>query len=249
MDSPIFQLQDVSYSYLNRFPALRGLSLVIRRGESLAVIGPNASGKSTLMKLLDGLIFPSSGEVMAFGHRISEAIMGDPGFSSYFRKRVGFLFQNPEVQLFCPTVWEEIAFGPIHLGLDKGEIQERTEDLIKILGLEDLRDRPPHTLSEGERKKVALAAILSPNPEVLLLDEPTEGLDPKTQAWLMGLLAELHRAGKTLVLATHDLGIAERASERAFVLAEDHTPLAQGDLAEILANEDLLLQANLIYKV
>jgi len=248
MSIPVFQLNNVSYYYLNRIPAVRDVSLEVLPGERIAIVGANGSGKSTLMHLLDGLILPSSGQLLAFGQELTESKLEDAEFNRLFREKVGFLFQNADVQLFCPNVWEEIAFGPLQLNLPREEILRRVEDVMEMLGIRELRDRPPYALSGGEKKRVAIGSILSMNPQVLILDEPTNGLDPRTQQWLIELLAELHLAGKTLITATHDLSIVEEIADRVLVMDESHHIVAEGHTSQILNNFDLLLEVNLIHE-
>ncbi len=247
---PVYELKNVNYFYLNKIPALKDISISIEEGEQLAILGANGSGKSTLLKLLDGLIFPSSGVVKAFGNTLTENILdGDGGdFPQYFRKKVGLIFQNSEAQLFCPTVMDEIKFGPLQLDIPENNINQRVHDVMEMLNIENLKDRAPYTLSGGEKKKVAIASVLSINPDVLLLDEPTNGLDPRTQRWLLELLIELRKTGKTIIIATHDLGIVEEVSERAIVFSEDHRIVANGETQAILNDTALLMQVNLIHE-
>lgn len=240
----IFELEDVSYSYLKKYPALVDVNLEIERGESVAILGANGSGKSTLLHILDALIFPSSGTIKAFGRVLSEEILNG---GMEFRKKVGLLFQNPDVQLFSPTVYDEIAFGPLQLE-NQGEVASTVDRVMKMLEIVPLKERMPHTLSGGEKKKVAIASVLSIDPEVLLLDEPTDGLDPRTQLWFMELIAEFRKMGKTVVTATHDLNFARAVTGRAVVVSEDHRILADGDGEKILSNRELLLKANLIHE-
>jgi cobalt/nickel transport system ATP-binding protein len=214
----LFDLRNIEYTFAARYPALRGIDLKIEAGERLVVLGANGCGKSTLLHILAGLLFPTAGEVWAFGRRLTEEAFGDASFTAFFRGRVGFLFQNPEVQLFCPTVLDEVAFGPLQLNASQEEALEKSREVIAMLGLEKISDRSPHQLSGGEKKKVALASVLSLNPDVLLLDEPAGGLDPRTQVWLTELLNELHALGKTIVTATHDLSIVEDIADRAVVM-------------------------------
>lgn len=244
----IFELQAVDYAYAGRFPALRSVSLKVRRGDRLAIVGTNGSGKSSLLHILDGLIFPARGEVRAYGEELSEQKFRDAAFTAFFRQRVGLLFQNPDVQLFCPTVRDEVAFGPLQLNCPPAEALARAREIMEMLGLEALAERSPHQLSGGEKKKVALASVLAANPDVLLLDEPAGGLDPRMQVWLMELLWRLHSMGKTIITSTHDLSILGEISERAVVMGEDHSIAAQGTPAEILDDLDLLLKANLIHE-
>ncbi len=248
MKQNVFEVKGVSYSCLDRFPALCGVSLKVAEKESIALLGANGSGKSSLLHVLNGLVFPQEGEVRFHGQRLSEEALNDGEFNGYFRKTVGLIFQNSDVQLFSPTVWDEVAFGPIQLGLSKAEVEGRVNDLLKMLHMENLKDRPPYHLSGGEKKKVAIASTLAVNPDVLLLDEPTNGLDPRTQAWLIELLLELRKAGKTIVIASHDLMVVEKISDRVIVIGEDHRVAAEGMTPDILADKALLLKVNLIHE-
>ncbi|MHB8792909.1 MAG: energy-coupling factor ABC transporter ATP-binding protein [Thermoleophilia bacterium] len=242
----IFEVDAVGFSYEDA-EALAGVSFRVDAGERLALLGANGSGKSTLLKMLDGLIFPSTGVITAFGETLSENALRDNGYSQTFRRRVGFVFQNSDAQLFSPSVWEEIAFGPLHLGLSSEEVERRTQETIHILGLEHLKDRPPFHLSGGEKKKVALASVLAIEPDVLLFDEPTAGLDPKTETFLARLILQLSEAGKTIVTATQDLRLVEEIADRVIILGEDHRLAGEGTAARILADRELLLAANLIH--
>jgi cobalt/nickel transport system ATP-binding protein len=247
----IFDLRDVSYTYIQRFDALKDVTLSFKAGEQTAILGANGSGKSTLLSILNALTYPTSGEFSAFGTPIKEEVfdtLEDNEFARFFRKKVGFLFQNPDIQLFSSTVFDEIAFGPLQLDLPPDEVQKRTEEVIAMLGIENLRDRAPHMLSGGEKKKVCIASILSTNPDVLLLDEPTGGLDPRSQMWLIGIIQDLAKAGKTIITATHDLDIVEQISTRAIVVGEDHTIKVDSDCAGVMSNMDLLISANLIHR-
>ena len=245
--SEVFSLHEVSYHYKAGTPALNEVTLSIQEGERVALLGANGSGKSTLLMVMAGLITPTSGEVTAFGEPLSADYLTDEQRAQAFRRRVGIVFQSSDAQLFSPTVREEIAFGPLHLELPKDEVTRRITETLALLGLEDLAERAPYNLSGGEKKKVALASVLSMNPEVLMLDEPTSGLDPRTQHWLIELLGRLHLAHKTLVMATHRLETLCELADRAVVLSEDHRVVAVGPVDSILANRDLLLEVNLIH--
>lgn len=244
----VFELEGVSHTYLSRFPALVDIDLRIARGERLVLLGANGSGKSTLLQILDALIYPTQGVVKAFGTVVDESSMEDHGFSRYFREKVGLLFQNPDVQLFNSSVYDEVAFGPLQLDMPVEEVKERVEDVLEMLDIAHLSARAPHTLSGGEKKKVALASMLALNPSVLLLDEPTNDLDPRTRAWLVDMLRALGAAGKTIVTATHDLNLASQIADRAVVIGEDHRIAAQGKAEEVLGDKHLLLEANLIHE-
>jgi len=245
--SPVFSCRGVHYAYHDRFPALAGVTFDVAPGERVALLGANGCGKSTLLKVLSGLLFPTAGSVAAFGRPLTEDALEDEQFSRAFRSRVGIVFQNSDAQLFTPTVAEEVAFGCLQLGLGRDETRTRTADVLAMLGIADLAERAPFQLSAGQKKKVALASVLVMNPDVLLFDEPTAALDPRTQRWLTDLVIELGDTGKTIVLATHDLGELELLADRALVFAEDHTLVADAAPAEILADRDLLLSVNLIH--
>jgi cobalt/nickel transport system ATP-binding protein len=246
--TPAFELADVSFSYGAGVTALAGIDLTIQEGERVALLGANGSGKSTLLHLLGGLAQPTAGEVRAFGAPLTAELLRDEARAQAFRRRVGIVFQNADAQLFSPTVRDEIAFGPLHLGLRQGEAQQRVDDMVRLLGLEALVERAPYKLSGGEQKKVALAAVLAIDPDVLLFDEPMSGLDPRTRQWLLEFLEALHVAGKTLVVATHDLAELERLVDRVVILGEDHRLAAAGPVSEMLGDRALLLSVNLIHE-
>jgi len=239
---------DLSYAYLERFPALDGVSFTVGRGEKIALLGANGCGKSTLLKILDGLLFPDAGTFEAFGQPITEDNLEDEQFSMGFRARVGFIFQNSDAQVFSPTVREEVAFGPLQLGWAIEKVERRIADVMAMLGIEALADRAPFQLSGGQKKKVAIASVLVMNPEVLLFDEPTAALDPRTQQWLIELIVELNAAGKTIVMATHDLDVLDVVADRCLVFSEDHRIVAEGTPNEILTDRELLLGVNLIHE-
>jgi len=247
----LFDLKNVSYSYVGKIDALKDVTLKINRGEQVSIIGSNGCGKSTLLAILDGLVYPTSGQFYAFGNQVNEDAfdaIADNEFRTYFRTKVGFVFQNSDVQLFCPTVYEEIAFGPLQLNLSADEVRSRVEDVLEMMQIGKLRDRSTHTLSGGEKKKVCIATVLVNNPDVLLLDEPSAGLDPRTQLWLVDLLVELGRAGKTVITATHDLEIIDQISKRAIIMGEDHRVKMDKDSKSVLSNYELLLSANLVHE-
>jgi cobalt/nickel transport system ATP-binding protein len=244
----VFACRGLTYSYLDRFPALDDVSLDVVDGEMLALLGANGCGKSTLLKVLDGLVFPTSGAFHAFGELVTEDNLEDEQFSMGFRSRVGFVFQNSDAQVFSPTVREEVAFGCLQLGMSRDETSARIDDVLAMLEIADLADRAPFQLSGGEKKRVAIASVLVMNPDVLLFDEPTAGLDPRTQAWLVELMVQLNAAGKTIVHATHDLDVLHRIATRCVVFGEDHRIAAVGTPDEILADHGLMLAANLIHE-
>lgn len=247
MDDLIFELKDVHFSYLAKFPALCGIDMNIRRGEKLAVIGANGSGKSTLLHLLDGLIFSDKGSVKALGRELNEAAFSDENFSRYFRSKVGLVFQNPDVQLFCPTVKEDIVFGPLQLGAEKEEIKRRLDKLVDILEIKDLINRPPHQLSVGEKHKVSIASTLAIEPDIIILDEPTAGLDPLTSRHIIDIVIQANLDGKTIITATHDLHIVEEIADTVYVLSRDKKIVRTGSPRELLSDRQFLEEHNLIH--
>ena len=246
MDDLVFQLQNVKFSYLGKFSALCGIDMEIKRGEKLAILGANGTGKTTLLEILDGLIFTDSGSVKFFGREINQQAFNDD-FSRYFRSKVGLVFQNPEVQLFCPTVKEDIVFGPLQLGVPKEEIKKRLDRLVDIFDIEELLERMPHQLSMGEKRKVALASTLAIEPEVLILDEPTAGLDPHTARHIVDIIIQANAGGKTIITATHDLHIIEEISDIVYVLNKDRRIARSGSPCELLSDPDFLEENNLIH--
>jgi cobalt/nickel transport system ATP-binding protein len=243
----IFELKDVYFSYLGKYPALCGVDITIRRGERITIIGANGSGKSTLLHMLDGLIFPDKGTVKAFERELDETLFNDEDFSMNFRKRVGLVFQNSDVQLFCPTVKEDICFGPLQLRVDKKVIERRLDELSNFLDIKDLLDRSPHQLSIGEKRKVAIASTLIIDPDVLIVDEPTAGLDPLTTRHIIDLLFQANDAGKTIITSTHDLHIVEEISDVVYVFGQEKRIIRTGSPREILDDSQLLQANNLIH--
>lgn len=217
----MIELKNVCYAYGKEI-ALRYINLNIQKGESVIIQGPNGCGKSTLIKLLNGIIFPMEGSYTYQGHEITEKTLKDTRFAKWFHQQMGYVFQNADTQLFCGSVEEEIAFGPTQMGLSENEIRQRTEDCLKLFGIEKLRERPPYHLSGGEKRKVSLACILSMNPEVLILDEPLAGLDEKTQDMLINFLQNFHNAGKTLITITHNRLLADTIGTRFAYMNEEH---------------------------
>lgn len=244
-DEELFRLDEVRYVYPGGIVALDGVSLSVRRGVHAAVLGANGSGKSTLLKVMDGLYLPHAGELYAFGRPVTARTLEDEHFAIEFHRRVGLVFQDPDAQLFSATVWDEIAFGPLQLGWPIEEVRERVDAMLRWLGLEELGERPPYRLSGGEKRKVALGAVLITEPEVLLLDEPSAFLDPRSRCQLLDYLLEWGERG-TLVVCTHDLELAEELAHRVHILERGQV-IAEGQPDEILNDEELLERANLIH--
>ncbi|MGA8272113.1 MAG: ABC transporter ATP-binding protein [Candidatus Sulfotelmatobacter sp.] len=240
-----FAIENISFDY-EGIPAIRGLSLHVEQGERIALLGANGSGKSTLLRILDALYFPATGSVAFQGNPLTEERFQNEEFSLRFRRRVALVFQNPDVQLFNPTVFEEVAYGPLQLQWKKEELIQRVDETLTSMGISHLRERPPYRLSGGEKKRVALASVLVLDPEVLLLDEPTATLDPKSQSQVVDLIQQWKGSSKTVVTATHQLEIVEDIADRVLIL-EEGAVIAEGTPADILSNSDLLLRANLVH--
>jgi cobalt/nickel transport system ATP-binding protein len=197
--------------------------------------------------MLDALIFPDEGTITAFGKEIRETLFNDEEFSRFFRSKVGFVFQNPDVQLFCPTVKEDIVFGPLQLGVPAERIRNRFEELVAAFGLEELLRRSPHQLSVGEKRKVTIASVLAAEPQVLLLDEPTAGLDPATSRQIVDIVACAHMEGRTVVTATHDLHILEEISDIIYCFGKDKKISRYGTPTEVLQDRNFLEENNLVH--
>ncbi len=244
----IIRLEGIDYSYHGKIPAVCDVSLAIGEGERFAIIGANGSGKSTLLQIMNGLMQQSRGNYFFRGNEVSERTLGERGFLRFFRERVGYVFQDSDVQLFCPTVLDELLYGPLQLGMNESEVTDRAFAIMKMLTIEHLKDRPSYMLSGGEKKRVAIGSVLTMNPEVLLLDEPTNGLDPRTQCFLVEMMLTLSEAGKTLVIATHDLSLVDELHANVALLSEEHRLEKTGPSEEILKDEELLLRVNLIHE-
>ncbi|WP_337615268.1 ABC transporter ATP-binding protein [Megamonas funiformis] len=222
--TPIINLSHISYNY-EEVSALNDISLEIYAGELIFFTGPNGCGKSTLFKLLNGLIFPTKGEYYFDNKKIDKNTLQDNIFAKNFHKRIGYIFQNPDVQLFNATVYDEIAFGPRQMNLDEDIIHQRVNELLFYLNIQHLQDRPPYHLSGGEQKKVALAAILALNPDILMIDEPLNGLDNKTRQWFKDFLIDFIKANKTIFISTHEQELLSLPHSRIIKFNDEHTIL------------------------
>jgi cobalt/nickel transport system ATP-binding protein len=238
----IYEGREVSYRYAEA-TALEGVSFKIERRQRVAVLGANGSGKSTLLRLLNALCFAGSGGVYFEGRELTEDTLCEEAFSQQFRQRVAFVFQNPDVQLFNPTVFDEIAFGPLQLG--RAGIEGLVAGMLERFQIAHLKDRAPHRLSGGEKKRVALASALVLDPEVLILDEPTAALDPESQSAMVEFLLDC-RGAKTVITATHDLDIVEEIADYCLVLKGGRLA-AEGTPEEILRNVELLRATHLLH--
>jgi cobalt/nickel transport system ATP-binding protein len=235
----IIETRNLTYAYPHRPPALNRVNFIAGRKARIAVIGANGAGKSTLFKHLNGILKPTSGEVLVHGEPITKANLRE------VRKMIGIVFQNPDDQVFSPTVEQDIAFGPANLGLDEETVHHRVESAMRLLALDDLRERPPHHLSGGEKKRVAIAGILAMEPQVLVLDEPTAGLDPQGVTDLIGFVNTLpERFGMTVIFSTHHLDLVPELADYVYVMDRGEVA-AQGPVPAIFSQPDLLAHTRL----
>lgn len=241
----MIEIMDVTYGY-SGINALNKINLHISKGEAIALMGPNGSGKSTLLKLINGIITPDNGIYKFNNEEISHKKLQDTKFSKLFHQKIGFVFQNSDTQLFCADVFDEIAFGPRQMGMNESDVEKRVNDCLNLLNIQGFKHRQPYHLSGGEKRKVAIASVLALNPEVLILDEPMNGLDPRTQRWLVEFLASLNKAGKTLITSTHNLELVQEISKRAILFDENHCIVADLPTEKLLENIDLLKKVNLV---
>lgn len=197
----MISLNDICFAY-DMSPVLSHFDMTVQKGEFVVIKGDNGCGKSTLLNILNGLCFAEKGTYLFDGKEINEKTMKKDSFSKSFHQRIGYVFQNTDVQLFCSRVWDEIAFGPNQMGLSADEITKRVDDIVSLLDIHHLVDRAPYQLSMGEKKKVALGAVLAVNPEVLILDEPMNFLDKKSREWIKDFLSSL-KGIKTIVIVSH----------------------------------------------
>ncbi|QHN08343.1 ATP-binding cassette domain-containing protein [Methanothermobacter sp. THM-2] len=236
----MIQVQNLSYTYPDGTQALKNINLEILDGERVAVIGPNGAGKSTLFLHFNGILEPSSGEILIDGNKIrysKDELMK-------VRQKVGIVFQNPDDQLFSATVGEDVAFGPVNLGLDDNEVEKRVRESLEKVGMLGYEGRSPHHLSGGEKKRVAIAGILAMRPEIMVLDEPTTGLDPQTADGIIDILLDLSRDGITIIISSHDVEVISQFAERIFVLNHGEL-IADGTPEEIFSDPEIIKKASL----
>ena len=235
MSHHLVELKRLGHVYPDGTAALSEVSLRITHGECVGVIGANGAGKSTLLLHLNGCLVASSGEVRVGEFPLAKATLPQ------IRRTVGMVFQDPDDQLFMPTVLDDVAFGPLNLGLPPAEAEERSRDALVLVGAWHLRDKPPYLLSGGEKKRVAIATVLAMSPDILVLDEPTSGLDPFARRQLMALVKDFRH---TRIIASHDLDLVMDLCERTVVLHEGRIA-ADGETRELFRDDVLLAQCRL----
>lgn len=235
MSHHIIELKDVEYVYPDQTEALSGISCRILHGEAVALVGANGAGKSTLLSHLAGIFVPSKGTIRVGDYPVNKQTL------PHVRRSVGMVFQNADDQLFMPTVFDDVAFGPLNLGLPPEEVEKRVMEALEIVGAASLIHRPPYKLSGGQKRAVSIATVLSMLPDVLIMDEPSAGLDPLARRKLINLLKSFKH---TRIIATHDLDLALDVCERTIVLAEGKI-LADGPTVQIFNDESLLAKSSL----
>lgn len=231
--APVVEVKDLHHRYPNGFHALRGVSLTIEKGEFLAIVGQNGSGKTTFVKHLNGLLRATSGTVCVNGMDVGNRRVSE------MAQAVGYCFQNPDHQIFCETVYKEVCFGPMNLHLSQAEIDQRAEEALGAVGLLDLRNHMPRELSKGQRQRLAVAAVLSMHPEILIIDEPTTGQDYRDGIEMMNLVQRLHQSGHTVLIITHDMPLVARFAKRILVFREGQV-LLDGTTREVFGRPELL---------
>lgn len=242
----VFYLENVTFKYNGNLLALENISFSVYEKEIFFIIGSNGSGKTTLLNVLSGLIFPQFGILKYRSEIINEKTLKDKKKNIWFRSSIGYVFQDSDDQLFCPSVVDELLFGPLQIGLSKEESYHRAIEILKLLNIEHIKERPVYMLSGGEKKKVAIGAILTMNPDVLIFDEPLSGLDPRSRSSIIEIIFKLNEIGKTIIITTHHLDLVALFQSRVAVLSEDHKIAAIGNYNEILSDTDLLIKNNLI---
>ncbi len=236
----VLEARKIRYAYADGPEALRDIDVAIKAGRKIALVGPNGAGKSTLMLMFNGILRPRSGEVLFNGMPLKY----DSPSLREIRRKVGMVFQNPDDQIFAPTVYQDVAFGPMNLGFPKERVDRYVDYALSYVGLSGYERRPPHHLSGGEKKRVAIAGVLAMEPEVMILDEPTSNLDPATAEEMMEMLDELNYGGKTIIISTHDVELAYRWADEV-MLMESGRLLKEGSPSQVFDDHELIARARL----
>ena len=240
MNEVHLSIKNLSYTYPDGTHALKNINMEILKGQKVAIMGPNGAGKSTLFSHFNGLTEPKSGYLEIDGKKMEY----DKNSLLEVRQKVGIVFQDPNDQLFAPTVKEDVAFGPMNLGLSYEEVEKRVNEALELVGMEKFKDKTPHHLSGGQQKRVAIAGIIAMKPEIMILDEPTAGLDPQGVDKVLDILNNLNKDGMSIVISSHDIEMVNGFAEKIFVLNEGEI-LASGDKQEIFSDKELLKKAHL----
>ncbi|MDO5824226.1 energy-coupling factor ABC transporter ATP-binding protein [Methanobrevibacter sp.] len=238
MEQIHLETKNLSFTYPDGTQALKNINLKIKKGEKIAIVGPNGAGKSTLFSHLNGLTEPTSGHIEVDG----EEIIYNRDELLKVRQKVGIVFQDPNDQLFAPTVKEDVAFGPMNLGLDYDEVKKRIVESLEMVGMRGFEDKTPHHLSGGQQKRVAIAGIIAMRPEIMILDEPTAGLDPEGVDKVLAILNRLNDEGISIIISSHDIEMVNQFADKIFVLYSGEI-IAHGDKHQIFSDKKLLKKA------
>ena len=236
----IIETRNIAYHYPDGTEALKSVNFKAKEGKIIALLGPNGAGKSTLFLHFNGILQPSAGEVLINGRPINY----DKKSLMDVRQKVGIVFQNPDDQLFAPTVMEDVAFGPMNLGLSKEEVEKRVNESLKRVGMAEFKKKAPHHLSGGQKKRVAIAGILAMRPEIMVLDEPTSGLDPKGASQILKILYELNKEGMTIIISTHDVDLVPLYAYQVYIISKGKI-IKEGNPQEVFGDVKTIRDANL----
>ncbi|HTX61126.1 MAG TPA: ATP-binding cassette domain-containing protein [Methanobacterium sp.] len=236
----VIETRKLTYQYPDGTEALEDVEFKAAKGKIIALLGPNGAGKSTLFLHFNGILRPSSGTVLVNG----EQLQYDKKGLMRVRQKVGIVFQNPDDQLFAPTVIEDVAFGPMNIGLSEDEVEKRVKKALKRVGMEGYEKKAPHHLSGGQKKRVAIAGILAMEPEIMVLDEPTSGLDPKGASQILRLLYQLNQEGMTIVISTHDVDLVPLYAYNVYIISDGEI-IKEGSPSEVFEDVDTIRKANL----
>jgi cobalt/nickel transport system ATP-binding protein len=236
----IIETKDITYEYPDGTKALENVNFVAEEGKIVALLGPNGAGKSTLFLHFNGILQPSSGSMVIDGETVSY----NKKDLMRIRQKVGIVFQNPDDQLFAPTVLEDVAFGPMNMGLSKEEVESRVKEALFRVSMEGFEKKPPHHLSGGQKKRIAIAGILAMKPKIMVLDEPTSGLDPKGASQILRLLYQLNKEGMTIVISTHDVDLVPLYASRVYIISEGKI-IKEGTAPEVFEDVKTIRGANL----
>ena len=234
------ETKDLCFTYHDGTQALKNVNIQVKKGEKIAIIGPNGAGKSTLFSHFNGLTEPTSGHVEIDG----EKIIFEREELLKVRQKVGIVFQDPNDQLFAPTVKEDVAFGPMNMGLEYDEVKKRIEEALEMVGMSGFEDKTPHHLSGGQQKRVAIAGIVAMRPDIMILDEPTAGLDPEGVDKVLAILNKLNSEGMSIVISSHDIEMVNEFADKIFVLYNGEI-IAEGNNHQIFSDKELLKKAHL----
>ena len=236
----VIETKDVSYQYPDGTSALQNVNFRAPKGKIVALLGPNGAGKSTLFLHFNGILRPSSGKILVD----EKPINYDKKELMRIRQKIGIVFQNPDDQLFAPTVLEDVAFGPFNMGLKQDEVEKRVQEALERVGMDGFEKKPPHHLSGGQKKRVAIAGILAMRPEIMVLDEPTSGLDPKGASQILRILYQLNQEGMSIVISTHDVDLVPLYASKVYIISDGRI-IKEGKPSEVFGDVETIRGANL----